>query len=147
MYAAKARKQAPTIFSARLSFLSRRCTSASTDIRHSNTDPDVTSMKLSIPKPTSEMLPAIAPATTATKPSKAFHAMVKYSSLRPWRTIAGRSRRAVSLILAVYNLLRGDSWCRNSAFRVRGKGKDMGVTLEALCYCRLLPPHEIAKSF
>ena len=38
---------------------------------HSKTDPDVTSMKLSIPKPTSEMLPASAPATTATRPSNA----------------------------------------------------------------------------
>jgi len=103
MYAASRRKQTPTILSARLSFSSRRCTSASTDILHSKTDPDVTSMKLSIPKPTSEMLPAIAPATTATRPSKAFHAIVKYSSLRPWRTAAVRSRMAVSTIPAVYN--------------------------------------------
>src|SRR5882724_8755294 len=85
MYAASRRKQTPTTLRARLSFSSRRCTSASTDILHSKTDPDVTSMKLSIPKPTSKMLPAIAPATTATRPSKAFHVMVKYSSLRPWR--------------------------------------------------------------
>src|SRR5258705_5838094 len=35
-------------------------------------------MKLSIPKPTSEMLPAIAPATTATTPSKAFHTIVGF---------------------------------------------------------------------
>jgi hypothetical protein len=40
-------------------------------------------MKLSTPKPTSEMLPAIAPAMMATRPSSEFHAMVKYSSLRP----------------------------------------------------------------
>ena len=52
-------------------------------------------MKLSIPKPASEMLPAIAPATAATRPSNAFHAMVKYSSLRPWRTAAARSKIAV----------------------------------------------------
>src|SRR5260370_4809291 len=65
-------------------------------------------MKLAIPKLRSEMLPATTPAMTATRPSNAFHAMVKYSSLRPWRTIAVRSRRAVSLMPAVYNLLRGD---------------------------------------
>jgi hypothetical protein len=95
MYAASRRKQTPTILRARLSFNSRRCTSASTDILHNKTDPDVTSTKLSIPKPTSEMLPAITLATTATKPSNAFHAMVKYSSLRPWRTTAGRSKMAL----------------------------------------------------
>jgi hypothetical protein len=39
---------------------------------------------------------------TATKPSKPFQAMVKYSSLRPWRTIAERSRIAVSAMSAVY---------------------------------------------
>src|SRR6266446_400392 len=105
MYAASRRKQTPTTLSARLSFGSRRSSSASTDILHSKTDPDVTSMKLSIPKPTSEMLPAIAPATTATKPSKPFQAMVKYSSLRPWRTTAVRSKMAVSAIPAVYNLI------------------------------------------
>src|SRR5713101_4548072 len=105
MYAASRRKQTPTILRARLSFSSRRCTSASTDILHNKTDPDVTSMKLSIPKPTSEILPAIAPATTATRPSKAFHAMVKYSSLRPRRTTAVRSKMAVSAIRAVYNVV------------------------------------------
>src|SRR5229473_1027542 len=103
MQAASRRKLTPTILSARLSFTSRRCTSASTNILHNKTDPDVTSMKLSIPKPTSEMLPAIAPATTATKPSKAFHAMVKYSSLRPWRTTAARSKTAISAMSRVYN--------------------------------------------
>ena len=71
--------------------------------------------------------------------------MVKYSSLRPRRTIAVRSRRAVSLMPVVYNLLCGDSWCRNTAFRVRGKSKDKGPTLEALCYFRLLPPREFGK--
>src|SRR2546421_414728 len=38
--------------------------SASTGILHSSAVPDVTSMKLSIPNPTSEMLPATAPAIT-----------------------------------------------------------------------------------
>src|SRR6266446_4093804 len=106
MYAASRRKQTPTILSARLSFSSRRCTCASTDILHSKTDPEVTSMKLSIPKPRGEMLPAIAPATTATRPSQAFHALVKYSSLRPCRTTAVRSKMAVSAIPAVYNVAR-----------------------------------------
>ena len=32
-------------------------------------------MKLSMPKPTREMLPAIVPAMTATKPSRVFHAI------------------------------------------------------------------------
>src|SRR5947208_10557152 len=50
-------------------------------------------MKLSMPKPTREMLPAIAPATTATRPSRLFHAMVKYSSRFPRRATA---RRVVS---------------------------------------------------
>src|SRR3954451_14504214 len=35
--------------------------SASTDIRQSSTEPEMTSMKLSMPKPTREMLPASAP--------------------------------------------------------------------------------------
>jgi hypothetical protein len=65
----------------------------------------VTSMKLSIPKPTSEMLPAIAPATMATKPSEAFHAIVKYSSFRPRSTNAVRSETVVPAITAVYNAL------------------------------------------
>src|SRR5882724_2597692 len=104
MYAASRRKQTPTVLRAFLSFSSRRCTSASTDILHSKTDPDVTSMKLSIPKPTSEMLPAIAPATTATRPSNAFHPIVKYSSLRPrWMTVV-RSRTVLSLIPTLYNV-------------------------------------------
>lgn len=93
----------PTILTAHISFNSRPCTSESTDMRHSKTDPDVTSMKLSTPKPTSEMLPAIAPATTATRPSNAFHPIVKYSSLRPRSTTAVRSTTVVSAITAVYN--------------------------------------------
>src|SRR5437660_8262834 len=76
--------------------------SASTDIRHSRTDPDVTSMELSIPKPTSEMLAANTPATTATKPSSAFHTTVKYSSLRPRSATSLRSKTAHWFIFAVY---------------------------------------------
>jgi len=74
-------------------------------------------MKLSIPKPASEMLPAIAPATAATRPSNAFHAMVKYSSLRPWRTTAARSKIAVRAMSRVYDMSevrsgRGEAVCR-----------------------------------
>jgi hypothetical protein len=47
--------------------------------------------RYSIPKPTSEMLPACTPATTATSPSRLFHAMVKYSKRFPCRAIAWRS--------------------------------------------------------
>ena len=79
----RAMKQAPTTFRLIFSFRSRLCSSASTDILHSKVLPDVTSMKLSIPKPMSEMLPAIAPEITATNPSRVFHAMVKYSSRLP----------------------------------------------------------------
>jgi hypothetical protein len=88
-------------------------------------------MKLSIPKPTSEMLPAIAPATMATKPSKAFHAMVKYSSLRPWCTTAVRSKAAISAMSRVYNAPgrtrvrrtcikgRAESWSEPGPSRIR----------------------------
>jgi len=40
------------------------------------------------------MLAANTPATTATKPSSAFHTMVKYSSLRPWSATSLRSKTA-----------------------------------------------------
>ena len=91
MYAASARKPRPTVRNASRSFRSRRSTSASTLMRHSNAAPEVTSMKLSTPNPTREMLPATAPATIATTPSRLFHPMVKYSSLRPRRATATRS--------------------------------------------------------
>lgn len=84
-YTARAMKQAPTILILSRSFLSRLPSSASTDILHSRVAPEVTSIKLSIPNPTSEMLPAIAPAITATRPSRLFQAMVKYSSRFPRR--------------------------------------------------------------
>jgi hypothetical protein len=42
-------------------------------------------------------------AITATTPSSAFHSTVKYSSLRPWRTAAVRSKTAVSAMPRVYN--------------------------------------------
>jgi len=47
-------------------------------------------MKLSIPKLTSEMLPAIPPAMTAAKPSRLFQAIVKYSSRFPRSAIVFR---------------------------------------------------------
>jgi len=59
--------------------------SASTDILQSKVLPEVTSMKLSTPKPRSETLPATAPEITATSPSRVFHAIVKYSSRFPRR--------------------------------------------------------------
>src|SRR6185503_14413512 len=90
MYADKARKQVPTILRLSLSFRSRVCSSASTVILHSNVAPDVTSIKLSIPKPTSEMLPASAPAIRATRPSRLFHAMVKHSRRFPRSAAAWR---------------------------------------------------------
>src|SRR5438876_7161820 len=89
----RARKQKPTILRLSFSFRSRLSTSASTDILQSSTVPEVTSIKLSIPKPTSEMLTANAPATKATRPSRLFQAIVKYSrrfprSATPWRSSA-----------------------------------------------------------
>jgi hypothetical protein len=80
MYAARVKKQIPTTCNARCSFRSRSRTLASTNIRQSKTDPDVTSMKLSIPNPTREILLAISPVTTAIKPSIVFQTIVKYSS-------------------------------------------------------------------
>src|SRR5207247_11209413 len=87
---ASAMKHAPTILMMSLSLLSRRYPSASTDILQRSVAPDVTSMKLSIPKPTREMLPAIPPATTATRPSRLFHAIVKYSKRIPRFAILSR---------------------------------------------------------
>src|SRR6266403_4629993 len=103
---ASTKKHTPTILNARLSFSSRRCTSASTDILQSNTEPEVTSIKLSTPKPTNEMLPAITPIKTASKPSIAFHVMVKYSSLRPRCTRAARSSATVSVTGVVLSRFR-----------------------------------------
>ena len=84
-------KHTPTIFRLSFSLRSRFWTSASIDILQSSTPPDVTSMKLSIPNLTREMLPASAPATSATSPSKLFHVIVKYSNCFPRRATACRS--------------------------------------------------------
>jgi len=83
-------KQNPTILRLSRSFRSRFCRSASTDILQSKVAPDVTSIKLSNPKPTSEMLPATSPAVTPTRPSRLFQATVKYSSRFPRWAIARR---------------------------------------------------------
>jgi hypothetical protein len=64
--------------------------------------PALTSMKLSMPNPTSEMLPTIIPTTTATKPSTVFHTTVKYSNLRPRCTAAGRSNVSIVAVPTVY---------------------------------------------
>src|SRR5258708_23322425 len=63
-------------------------------------------MKLSMPNPMRDTLPATAPAITATNPSKVFQPMVKYSSLRPRRRTAVRSNIAVSAMSSVYNVPR-----------------------------------------
>src|SRR5258705_5457206 len=102
MYAAKAKKQRPTVLNASRSFRSRRSTFASTLRRHSRAAPEVTSIKLSMPNPTREMLPAASPAMTATTPSRQFHTIVKYSSLRPRPAIATRST-PVSPVMAGYS--------------------------------------------
>jgi len=100
MYAASAKKQIPTTRSTRFPFRLRSLSLASTEILQSITEPEVTSMKLSIPNPMrmSEMLPAAKPLTTATMPSAAFQPMVKYSSLLRRYTPVVRSERNVALM-------------------------------------------------
>jgi hypothetical protein len=128
MYVASARKQTPTILSATLSFLSRRSTSKSTDILQSNAAPDVTSIKLSIPNPTREMLPAIPPARIATSPSRLFHAIVKYSSRLARPTILSRSvvcsmtRKNRKFCQRVETLSAGfAAWCTKTSGAMAGK--------------------------
>jgi len=53
----------------------------------------MTSITPSTPNPTREMLPASAPATTATSPSRALYTRVTTDSQRPRRTRAERSCR------------------------------------------------------
>src|SRR5260370_13394648 len=106
MWTASHKKHTPTTFKAHRSLRSRRCTSESTDILHNKAEPEVTSMKLSMPNPLRDTLPATAPAITATNPSKVFQPMVKYSSLRPRRRTAVRSNIAVSAMSSVYNVPR-----------------------------------------
>ncbi len=48
-------------------------------------------MKLSIPKPTKETLPASSPALTAIRPSRLFYAIVKYSICFPRWAITARA--------------------------------------------------------
>ena len=82
-YAESARKQAPTILSVKRSFFSRLSSSARTDSRHSSATAEVTSIKLSTPKPTREILPEIIPVVNAPSPSRLFHPIVKYSRRLP----------------------------------------------------------------
>src|SRR5215469_4668380 len=50
----------------------------------------------SVPKPTREILPAIAPAMTATSPSRVFHPIVKYSSRFPRRATCWRIASSIA---------------------------------------------------
>src|SRR5262245_525198 len=84
-------KQTPTMRSVIASMRSRFSSSTSAESRHRSAAPEVTSIRLSKPKPTSAMLPAISPDRIATSPSREFHAMVKYSIRRPRRTRFARS--------------------------------------------------------
>src|ERR1035441_5002708 len=65
--------------------------------RQSRAAPLATSIRLSKPKPTSATLPARNPASKATRASRLFHAMVKYSrrwaraTARAW-VVTGRAR-------------------------------------------------------
>src|SRR6266571_3243929 len=71
-------------------------------MRHSRAPAEVTSIKLSMPKPTSAMLPANTPAITDSTPSRLFQAIVKYSNRLPLRTIRPRSvARSMSLFAAL----------------------------------------------
>jgi len=76
------------------------------NVLESNAAPDINSIKLSIPNPTREILPAMAPRVIANKPSTAFHAMVKYSRFRPrCEADARRARIVLSLTSPVYKML------------------------------------------
>lgn len=90
-YTASARKHAPTILSVKRSFFSRLSSSAMTDSRHNNAMAEVTSIKLSTPKPTREILPEIIPVVNAPSPSRLFHPMVKYSRRLPRRAAMAKS--------------------------------------------------------
>lgn len=90
-YAESARKQAPTILSVKRSFFSRLSSSARTDSRHSSATAEVTSMKLSTPKPTREILPEIIPVVNAPSPSRLFHPIVKYSRRLPRWAVRAKS--------------------------------------------------------
>src|SRR5262245_7594593 len=89
-------KQPPTMRSVIASIRSRFFSSTSIESRQRSAAPEVTSIKLSKPKPTSAMLPAISPDRIATSPSSKFHAMVKYSSWRPRLTRFARSSNRLS---------------------------------------------------
>src|SRR5689334_21650750 len=91
MYAESPRKQMPTIFRVSRSFCSRLSSSAMADKRHNTATAEVTSIKLSTPKPTRETLPAMIPVANAANPSRQFHPMVRYSSRLPLWAMSANS--------------------------------------------------------
>lgn len=82
-YRESTRKQIPTILRVNRSFCSRLSSSAISDKRHSKATAEVTSIKLSTPKPTREILPEMNPVANAANPSRLFHPIVKYSRRLP----------------------------------------------------------------
>jgi len=90
-YTESARKQLPTILRVTRSFCSRLSSSAIRDKRHSNATAEVTSIKLSTPKPIREILPAMNPVAIAPIPSRLFHPIVKYSRRLPRRAMMANS--------------------------------------------------------
>ena len=98
-YAANRKRDTPTIRRAECSSCSMRSDESvrlSAERRQINTNPDAHSTKLSIPNASSAMLPARAPAPTATKPSIMFQATVMYSSERPRRRASARGSQCAS---------------------------------------------------
>ena len=134
-YAARARKHVPTIRSVACSIRLLYCSSASSDIRQSRAAAEVTSTKLSTPKPTRDMLPALAPATTATIPSRQFQPIVKYSSLFPRRTIAWRSETSSAMHTRVSGQRRRRiSLCFNVPSVRKTTFRDLGNSLNRSRY-------------
>lgn len=82
-YRESTRKQIPTILRVNRSFCSRLSSPAISDKRHSKATAEVTSIKLSTPKPTREILPEMNPVANAANPSRLFHPIVKYSRRLP----------------------------------------------------------------
>ncbi len=124
---ARARKQTPTILRLNLSFRSRLSASASTDMRQRSVAPDVTSMRLSIPKPTSETLPATTPAAIPMRPSKLFHAIPRdgeiFHSLSAMGNSLARNRQ----------LTHGRKACESSTFYPAAEGGSLS-TPQNLCW-------------
>ena len=70
--------------------------SRSRESRQSSAAPELTSMALSSPNPTSETEPAIRPAAIEITPSRQLYAMVKYSSRRPRRSQKARPAASIA---------------------------------------------------